>query len=88
MRKREKISTFSLRFTEIWWSPFDELRFKVGVLGEGYAWIPELQVSPRFGIEGSGSQKLRVQEVFVGLPRVVVHSSRGREPSYLGLFSI
>ena len=41
MREREKISTFSLRSTEIEWSSSDGPRFKVGVLNEGYAWIPE-----------------------------------------------
>ena len=48
----------------------------------------KLQVSPRFSIEGSGSRKLRVQEVFVELPRVVAHASRDRDSSFFGLFSI
>ena len=48
----------------------------------------KLQVLPRFRTEGSGSRKLRVQEVFAKLPRVVTHASRGRDPSYFGLFSI
>ena len=46
----------------------------------------KLQVSPRFRAEGSGSQKLRVQEVFVELPRVVAHALRGRDSSYFGYF--
>ena len=33
-------------------------------------------------------RKLQGQEVFAGLPWVVAHASRGREPSYSGLFSI
>ena len=35
----------------------------------------ELQVSERFRVEGSGSQKLRVHEVFPELPQVVAHAS-------------
>ena len=38
---RERSSNFSLQSTKIEWSSFDGPRFKVGVLGEGYAWIPE-----------------------------------------------
>ena len=45
-----------------------------------------LQVFPRFRAEGSGSQKLRVQEVFAELPRVVAHASRGMDSSYFGYF--
>ena len=41
MREMEKFSTFSLRSTEIGWSSSDGPRFKVGVLNEGYAWLPE-----------------------------------------------
>ena len=41
----------------------------------------QLQVSPRFRVEGSGSRKLRVQEVFAELPQVVVHASRGMDYS-------
>ena len=48
----------------------------------------KLQVSPRFLLEGSRSRKLQVQEVFEELPRVVSHTSRGRDSSYFGLFSI
>ena len=48
----------------------------------------KLQVSPRFGADCSGSRKLRVQEVFAELPQVIAHPSRGRDPSYSGLFSI
>ena len=48
----------------------------------------KLQVSPRFRPKGSGSRKLRVREVFVELSWDVAHTSRGREPSYSGLFSI
>ena len=65
MREREKISIFSLRSTEIWWSSSDGPRFKVGVLGEGYVWIPETpsfaKVSlGRFGeSKGSGSGSVR-----------------------------
>ena len=51
----------------------------------GYLNLP---VFPRFKIGGSGSRKLRVQEVSAGLPWFVAHASRGREPSYSGLFSI
>ena len=38
---RERSFNFSLRFTKIMWSSSDGPRFKVGVLDEGYAWIPE-----------------------------------------------
>ena len=38
--RREKISIFSLQFTEIGWSEFVEPRFKVHLLDEGYAWVP------------------------------------------------
>ena len=38
---RERSSNFSLRSTKIRWSSSDRPRFKVGVLGEGYEWIPE-----------------------------------------------
>ena len=48
----------------------------------------KIQVSLRFHAGGLGSRKLRVQEVFAGLPWVIAHASRGREPSYSGLFSI
>ena len=48
----------------------------------------KLHVLPRFCAEGAGSQKLRVQDVFAELPRVIAHVSRGRDPSYFGLFSI
>ena len=48
----------------------------------------KLQVSPRFRAEGSRSRKLRVQEVFAELPRVVAHASKGMDSSYFGLFSI
>ena len=44
----------------------------------------KLQVSPRFHMGGSGSQKLLVQKVFAELPRVVEHKSRGRDSSYFG----
>ena len=37
----EKSSNFSLRSTEIGWSSSDRPRFKVGVLSEGNALIPE-----------------------------------------------
>ena len=48
----------------------------------------KLRVSPRFRVEGSGSRKLRIREVFAGLPRDVAHAPRGRDSSYFGLFSI
>ena len=38
---REKSSNFSLRSIKIGWLSSNGSRFKVGVLGEGYAWIPE-----------------------------------------------
>ena len=38
--RREKISTFSLRYTEIGWSESVEPRIKVHLLDEGYAWVP------------------------------------------------
>ena len=40
----------------------------------------------KFRVEGSGSQKLRVQEVFMELPQVVTHASRGRDSFYFGYF--
>ena len=51
MREREKISTFSLQSTEIGWSSSEGPRFKVGVLGEGYTWIPK---TPSFAKVSSG----------------------------------
>ena len=48
----------------------------------------KLQVFPRFCVEGSGSRKLGVQEMFTKHPRVVAHASRGRDSSYFDLFSI
>ena len=48
----------------------------------------KLQVSPRFRMEGSGSRKLRVQEVSAKLPQVITHASRGKDSSCFGLFSI
>ena len=38
--RREKISTFSLRYMEIRWSESVEPKFKVHLLDEGYAWVP------------------------------------------------
>ena len=38
---RKRSSNFSLRSMNIEWSSSNGPRFKVGVLGEGYAWIPE-----------------------------------------------
>ena len=38
---RERSSNFSLRSMKIGWSSSDGPRFKVEVLSEGYAWIPE-----------------------------------------------
>ena len=38
---RERNSDFSLRSTELRWSSRVWPRLKVGVFGEGYAWIPE-----------------------------------------------
>ena len=38
---RERNSDFSLRSTELGWSSRVGPRLKVGVLGEGYTWIPE-----------------------------------------------
>ena len=37
----ERNSDFSLRSTEIGWLSCVGPRLKVGILGEGYAWIPE-----------------------------------------------
>ena len=79
---RERSSNFSLRSTEIGRSFSDGPRFKVGVLGKGYAWILETSSFT----EVSGSQKLRVQEVFVELPQVIAHTLRGRDSSYFGYF--
>ena len=42
MREREgKWFSFSLQSIEIGWSSSDGPRFKDGVLGESYTWIPE-----------------------------------------------
>ena len=83
---RERSSNLSLRSTKIEWSSSDGSRFKVGVLGECYAWIPKTPSFAKVCTEDSGSRKLRVQEVFVELPRVVAHPSRGRDSSYFGCF--
>ena len=48
----------------------------------------KLQVSQRFCAEGSGSRKIRVQEVFAELPRVFTHASRGRVFSYSSYFML
>ena len=42
-KEMEKVSTFSLQSTKIEQSVFDEPRFKVEVLDEGYAWIQKTQ---------------------------------------------
>ena len=39
-------------------------------------------------MEGLGSRKLQIKEVFVELPRAISHASIGRDSSYFGLFSI
>ena len=55
-REREKRgSIFSLRSTEIDLSISDEPRFKVGVLDESYAWIPETPSFAKVRAEGSRS---------------------------------
>ena len=46
----------------------------------------KLEVSPRFCVEGSRSRMFQVQEVFAELPRVVTHTSRGRDSSYFDYF--
>ena len=48
----------------------------------------KLQVSPRFRTEGSGSLKLRVQEVFAELSQVVARALRGRVFSYSSYFML
>ena len=73
---------------EIGWLSTDGPRFKVGVHGEAMRGYQKLKVFPRFHAEGLGSRKLRVQEVFAELPRVIAHASRDRYFSYFGLFSI
>ena len=85
---RDRNSDFSLRSTELRWSSHVGPRLTIGVLSEGYAWIPE---TPSFSkvlhgrfweskASGSGS----VRET----PRVIAQASRGRKSSYSGLFSI
>ena len=37
--RKERKSSFSLRFTEIGWLEFVEQRFNVHLLDEGYAWV-------------------------------------------------
>ena len=71
MREMEKISTFSLRSTEIEWLFFDGLRFKVEVLGEGYVWIPE---TPSFAKVSRG----RFEDSKVSGSRSVHGTSSGR----------
>ena len=40
LERNERKSFFSVRSMEIGWSEFVELRFKVHLLNEGYAWVP------------------------------------------------
>ena len=62
---RERNSDFSLRSTELGWSSRVGPRLKVGILGEGYVWIPKTpsfaKVSRRrFGeSKASGSVSVR-----------------------------
>ena len=62
---RKRNFNFSLRSTNVGWSPRVGPRLKVGVLGKGYAWIPETpsfaKVSRRrFGeLKASGSGSVR-----------------------------
>ena len=53
--KRERYCTFSLQSKEISQAFFDGLRFKVGVLDESYAWIPETPNFTKVSREGSES---------------------------------
>ena len=87
-KRGERGSTFSLRSTEIGRSFSDRLRFKVGVLDDSYAWISETPSFAKVARKVQEVKKLQVQELSTGLSGGVAHASRGREPSYSGLFSI
>ena len=67
---RERNSDLSLRSTELGWSSRVRPRLKVGVLGEGYAWIPETlsfaKVSHRRFRESKASGSRSVQGTFSG----------------------
>ena len=54
---RERNSNFSLRSTKIEWSSSDGLRFKIRVLGEGYAWIPETPSFAKVSLGRFGKSK-------------------------------
>ena len=74
---------------KVGWSSSDGLRFKIGVLGEGYAWIPETPIftkvsrgrSGKSKVSGSGSVRgtssiRTLQEVGI-LPTLVIFHYRG-----------
>ena len=83
---RERSSNFSLRSTKIGWSSSDRPRFKVGVLGEGYAWILETPSFTKVLRGRSRKSKASGSGVFAELLQVVAHVSRGRDSSYFGYF--
>ena len=54
---RERSSNFSLRSMKIGWSSSDRPRFKVGVLGKGYAWILETPSFAKVSLGRFGESK-------------------------------
>ena len=81
---KERSSNFFQRSTKIGWLSSDKPRFKVGVLGEGYAWIPKTPSFTKVLCERFRKLKASVQEVFAERPRVFAHASRSRDSSYFG----
>ena len=63
-------------------------RFKVGVLGEGYAWMPETLSFAKVSSGRFGKSKSLGSESVRELPRVIIHASRGRVFSYSSYFML
>ena len=66
-------------------SDFVELRLKVHHLDEGYAWVPKMRgFAEDPNEESSGNRRFQAREA----SHLFNNSLRGRDSSYLGLFSI
>ena len=85
---RERNSDFSLRSTELGWLSCFVPRLEVGELDEGYEWKSETPSFTKVSRRRFGESKALGSSSVWGLPWVVAYASRGREPSYSGLFSI
>ena len=85
---RETSSNSSLRSTEIGWSSSNGPRFKVGVLGKGYAWMLETLSFAKVSSGRFGKSKASGLGSVRELPRVITHASRGRVFSYSSYFML